>query len=279
MYCAGCQCLFDVSTVWHQCEFSYLCRLVVASTQQKCTNDPSAEYTSDASGSPGPGCSSSSSTSAERCDTCTETLVPDNDWQYDFVVPWEKMPASFMKKIKSGERPSCSERRQLVRTVASEILEVSKRPSKKHVSEIARKITIAYPKSFRDEIDSQIVGSGYDSLLKQLVCRIDHLKRAKTTTRSLCDMPEKSKKRKSEYGCINSEPQFPAGETSELQQEKKAKLLEMFQNKESNVKTIYSLMTATYTSQRNDVQFGKETSELLDEWPYLFQTAGMESTL
>ncbi|MGL5901447.1 MAG: hypothetical protein ACRCZO_02075 [Cetobacterium sp.] len=131
-------------------------------------------------------------------------MVPDNDWHYDFVVPWEKMPASFMKKIKSGERPSCSERRQLVRTVASEILGVSKRPSKKHVSEIARKITIAYPKSFRDEIDSQIVGSGYDSLIKQLVYRIDNLKRAKATTRSLCDMPEKSKRRKSEYGFINS---------------------------------------------------------------------------
>lgn len=71
-------------------------------------------------------------------DTSTKTLVPDNDWQYDFVVPWEKMPASFMKKTKSGERLSCSERRQLVRTVASEILEVSKCPTKKHVSEIAR---------------------------------------------------------------------------------------------------------------------------------------------
>ncbi len=119
-----------------------------------------------------------------------------------------------MRKIKSGERPSCSERRQLVRTVASEILEVSKCPTKKHVSKIARKIIIAYPKSFRDEINSQIVGSGYDSLLKQLVCRIDNLKRAKTSTRPLCDMPEESKKRKLEYGCISSEPQLPVGETA-----------------------------------------------------------------
>ncbi|XP_016117196.1 uncharacterized protein [Sinocyclocheilus grahami] len=148
----------------------------VASTQQNSANDTSAEYTSDASSSPGPGCSTSPSTTLTgRCDTSSETLVSDHDWHYDFVIPWEKMPTSFMGKIKSGERPSCSERRQLVRIVASEILEVSKCPTKKHVSEIARTIIIAYPKSFRDEINSQIVGSGYDSLLK-LVCRIDNLK-------------------------------------------------------------------------------------------------------
>lgn len=51
----------------------------------------------------------------------------------------------------------------------------------------------------------------------------------------------------------------------------------MFQNMESNVKTIYNLMTATYTSQINDIQFGKEPAELLDEWPYLFQAAGMKA--
>lgn len=36
-------------------------------------------------------------------------------------------------------------------------------------------------------------------------------------------------------------------------------------------------MTATYTSKRNDIQSGKETTELLDEWPYLFQAAGMKA--
>ncbi|XP_052459626.1 uncharacterized protein LOC128018259 isoform X2 [Carassius gibelio] len=188
------------------------------------------------------------------------------------------MPASFMGKLQNGERPSCSERRQLVRIVASEILEVSKCPAKKHVSEIARQMVIAYPKSFRDEINSQVVGSGYDSLLKQLVCRIDNLKRAKAISIPLCGTLEVStKKRKLLYGCINSDPQLLVGETSELQQEKKEKLVVMFQNNESDVKTIYDLMTSTYTPQRNSIQSGKETKDLLDEWPYLFQPAGMKA--
>ncbi|KAA0721578.1 hypothetical protein E1301_Tti023627 [Triplophysa tibetana] len=82
---------------------------------------------------------------------------------------------------------------------------------------------------------------------------------------------------RNENGCINSDPQLLDGETSELQQEKKEKLLVMFQNNEIDVKTIYGLMTSTYTSQRNNIQSGKETKDLLDEWPYLFQPAGMKA--
>ncbi|XP_059363214.1 uncharacterized protein LOC132101999 isoform X2 [Carassius carassius] len=251
----------------------------IASTLQNTANDLSAEYTSDASGSPAPGCSiSPSSSSSGRRDSSCETSFYDHDWHYSFDVPWQKMPASFMEKLQNGERPSCSERRQLVRIVASEILEVSKCPAKKHVSEIARQMVIAYPKSFRDEINSQVVGSGYDSLLKQLVCRIDNFKRAKAISSPLCGTLEVStKKRKLLYGCIHSDPQLLVGETSELQQEKKEKLLVMFQNNESDVKTIYDLMTSTYTSQRNNIQSGKETKDLLDEWPYLFQPAGMKA--
>lgn len=40
---------------------------------------------------------------------------------------------------------------------------------------------------------------------------------------------------------------------------------------------IYNLMTATYTSKRNDIQSRKESKELLDEWPYLFQAARMKA--
>jgi len=63
-------------------------------------------------------------------DSSCETSFYDHDWHYSFDVPWQKMPASFMEKLKNGERPSCSERRQFVRNVASEILEVTKCPAK-----------------------------------------------------------------------------------------------------------------------------------------------------
>lgn len=63
-------------------------------------------------------------------DTCSETLMYDNDWHYGFVVPWKRMSASFMRKMKNEERPICPERRFIV---SSEILEVSKCPTKKDI--------------------------------------------------------------------------------------------------------------------------------------------------
>lgn len=51
----------------------------------------------------------------------------------------------------------------------------------------------------------------------------------------------------------------------------------MFQNNESNVKTINNLMISTYTSKRNDIQTGKETKDSLDKWWYLFLPAGMKA--
>ncbi|KAI9516295.1 hypothetical protein NQZ68_017498, partial [Dissostichus eleginoides] len=35
-------------------------------------------------------------------------------------------------------------------------------------------MVIQYPKSFRDEIEGQVVGTGYDSLTKQMLSRIDN---------------------------------------------------------------------------------------------------------
>lgn len=57
---------------------------------------------------------------------------------------------------------------------------VAKNTAKKHLSEVARKVVIAYPKSFKDIIGDEIVGSGHDSLTKQLLCRVDNYKRNDT---------------------------------------------------------------------------------------------------
>lgn len=57
----------------------------------------------------------------------------------------KKCQQVLMERLQNGKRPSCSGRRQLVRIVASEILEVSKCPAKKHESEIAQQMVITYP--------------------------------------------------------------------------------------------------------------------------------------
>ena len=80
----------------------------------------------------------------------------DSSWHYNFEVPWNKMPSSTRKVLDT-------ERREIIRIVVAEITAVCKKPGKRHITEIAREMVICYPKSFRDEIEGQVVGTGYDT--------------------------------------------------------------------------------------------------------------------
>lgn len=204
----------------------------------------------------------------------------DNSWHYSFDVPWSKMPSSTRKLLDTEKRPSAAERREVIRIVVAEILTVCKKPGKRHITEIARKMVIRYPKSFRDEIEGQVIGTGYDSLGKQLISRIDNHRRlqAPPAQKRLSESggPDDAKKeRKDAYGCINPEPELPAGETKQLQKQKQEELMKMFKNKDKDAKKIERLMVETFPSQRRDMLGMKETEEIIKEWPFLFQETGM----
>lgn len=105
----------------------------------------------------------------------------------------------------------------------SEILTVCKKPGKRHITEIARKMVIQYPKCFQDEIEGQVVGTGYDSLVKQFISRIDNYHRLQVPAAQKrlaeSDSPDNAKKVcRDAYGCINPEPELPVGETKQLQE-------------------------------------------------------------
>ena len=87
----------------------------------------------------------------------------DSSWHYNFEVPWNKMPSSTRKVLDTERRPSAAERREIIRIVVAEITAVCKKPGKRHITEIARKMVICCLKSFRDEIEGQVVGTGYDT--------------------------------------------------------------------------------------------------------------------
>lgn len=126
----------------------------------------------------------------------------DNSWHYSFEIPWNKMPSNTRKLLDTGKRPSPSERREIIRIVVAEILTVCKKPGKRHITEIARNMVIRYPKSFQDEIEGQVVGTGYDSLVKQFLSRIDNYRRlqAPPAQKRLfeSDSPDNAKKKSTE---------------------------------------------------------------------------------
>lgn len=50
------------------------------------------------------------------------------------------MPSEVIRKLETGQRPTKSERLEMICLIVSEVLTIRLTPGKKHISEIARKI-------------------------------------------------------------------------------------------------------------------------------------------
>lgn len=229
--------------------------------------------------------SSPRSTSSSSIDI-TPRRLSDNSWHFKFQIPWQKIPSEIIRKLETGKRSKKSERLEIIRLIVSEVLTTCPTPGKKHISEIARKMIKAYPVAFTDVIEGEVVGSGYDSLTKQMVSRVDNLKRGNTSlalkrqiiSSSEGDDTPTQKKRLDTYGCINWQPrQLPPDETFESQKHAQRELKKMWRERSCDSKVIENIMRATFFTQRKDIISGTETSVLTKEWPYLFETTGMKT--
>lgn len=151
-----------------------------------------------------------------------------SDWHYNFKIPWHMLPAVLRKKLDKQERPTARERREMIRIISGEILAICKKPSKKHLDQIARNMVIQYPKSLKDVIEGEVVGSGHDSLTKQLQCRLDNykrneiLKKRNTTSGNDTSTDPEKKKRVDSYGCIVCES-VPVNMDAQMKKKKRCK--------------------------------------------------------
>ncbi len=143
----------------------------------------------------------------------------------------------------------------MIRLIVIEILTVCPTPGKKHISEIARKMAKEYPVAFTDVIEGEIVGSGYDSLTKQMISRVDNLRRGSTSlslkrqvisTSEGEDTPPR-KRRLDTYGCVNWQPmRRPPDATPESQKRAQEELKTMYNERCHNTKVIENMMRATF---------------------------------
>ncbi|KAJ8333853.1 hypothetical protein SKAU_G00411720 [Synaphobranchus kaupii] len=167
------------------------------------------------------------------------------------------MPTEVIGKLKNKERPKKSERLEMIRLIVSEILIVCPTPGKRHLCEIARKMVVTYPSSFKDVIEGEIVGSGYDSLTKQLMSKVDNCKRGNTPLalkrRALNTRVGEAPKRMrlDSYGCVNWLPdKLPPSETNESQKHTQEELKNMYADKSNDARSIEKKMAATFYTQR-----------------------------
>ncbi|XP_040070617.1 uncharacterized protein LOC115326229 [Ixodes scapularis] len=178
------------------------------------------------------------------------------------------MPSALNTALKSYKRPEPKHRREMVRIIVKAAMKKCSRPLKKHLDIIARKIVKDHP-CFKDVIDGRVIGTGHESLLNQLVSRVENSVRPEKPSGS--QREEKRKKR--QYGCLS-----PCGpdEADDILKEKQAKLKELYQHGENQKYDILDLMESTYSLQRANIDSGvMNVEDLKEAWPFLFQPFGL----
>ncbi|XP_071841746.1 uncharacterized protein [Apostichopus japonicus] len=217
--------------------------------------------------------SASSSPSSSSESSVDQEIAFGRNQTWD--IPWHKMPQQLTESLTRKKRPTPRLRKEMIRIIIDHFHKgPSSLPRKKQLRMLAQKIVAEHPESFKDD-----VGSGYDSLLAQLVNRADNLSRLpgshpfKRASQSNDSTPPKKRKTDS-YGCISWQPDtFPAGETEKTQQQKMEELQTLHKSGQQGA-NIKELMNLTYTSQRNMIN-SKDCVlvELMEKWPYLFEEA------
>jgi len=200
-------------------------------------------------------------------------------------VKWDRVPQRIKHYLDKGERLPSNLRKELVRIIIDDIHVPNKPyPRTQQLRLIASKVVAKYPKSLKDTIGSGTeaqgkVGSGFDSLLNQLVWRVDNLSRPNQSSlkRSVEQgKPHPKKICVDSYGCVRWQSELPPGETEETQKDKKKKLMDMFNRDESqNEDGVSRDMLLLYATIRKDINTGSNLGSVIEEWPYLFKVPYM----
>lgn len=223
-------------------------------------------------------------------DTCTSTKKTDElqhgYWVQQFAIPWSKMPQSLMDACEQKVRPKPSDRREMVRILCDGIRHHSTLPGRENLSKIASMVVKKYKESFCDLVGDTVVGTGYESLRKQMEERLFNLSRKKTKSSSFLaklgavddgnsEPPPKMKKPVSDsYGCVNWQPDsFPENENDETQKEKQQWLIREYPKDVADKPKVELFMKQTYTSQRLLINRQKPMpptiKEIKELWPFL----------
>ena len=55
------------------------------------------------------------------------------DWSMKYKIPWDKLPNQFMASCTKGERPDPRDRREMIRIIADDVMQISTNPKRKEL--------------------------------------------------------------------------------------------------------------------------------------------------
>ena len=172
----------------------------------------------------------------------------------------------------------------MIRVLAVDICKKAQKPARRQLAFVASKIVLQYPESFQDKLDDIIVGTGYNSILKQLEHRFQNINRPhkRCTSSDDTESEPQSKQRRgaatSSYGTDAAEyaPTLPDTEDESTQKEKQKELQDMYTHEIWNVELVTDKLNDTYPTVRHSINKGAESiNKLKEEWPFLFEKHGL----
>lgn len=200
----------------------------------------------------------------------------------EFNVPWDKMPTELLSAIENKERPSPSDRREMIRIICASVHRICPRPGRRHLRTIAEGIAAKYQESFRDVVGDVVIGPGHESLLLQMEMRLDNLNRGKgkrslvlSDTEPTAPAVKKANTRDC-YGCVAWQPLIPSGEELVQLRSKQSVLKEMALQPSVAWSELIPMVESTYGLQRHDVNSGLDLQTLITSWPHLFSSEGFD---
>ena len=193
-------------------------------------------------------------------------------WLIGYSIPWDKFPKQILNACENELQPHPLPLNEMKRILVDDILRQSKqKPSKKDFEAVALKVVSKYPKSFQDTIGGISLGKGYESLAIALYDRCNYI----TKRRSFYNSSPPSKKelafqKNESYGCkIRSwKPELLSSENNE---DDKIWLQEEYKKVDKDKENVKIKMEPTYTLQRQMINDNALITQLMSEWPFLFE--------
>ncbi|XP_064475581.1 uncharacterized protein LOC135389464 [Ornithodoros turicata] len=195
------------------------------------------------------------------------------NWAEAFQIPYSKARNSFLDSLKQKKEPSKRDLLDFVRITAGDIHNISKKPGRKAIALIAKRIVLDHMDSLADRIGGNVIGCGYASLASKLEYRIDNLNR--TTSSHVEQQPETQKcapAKRDMYGCVAWNPKLPPGDTVEALRTVQSELMAFYTCGETNTQELMSMMQKTYYLQRQDINAGISMMRAEQEWPWLLSS-------
>lgn len=199
------------------------------------------------------------------CVTIFEEEVSTPQFNFHF----ERLPRSVQVALEAPQALPPGERRDLVRCIAHDMMQVSPRPRREFIRSVAEAVVKRFPACLQDRtVNGKVFGRGYDSLFQQLENRVENLGRVKQQ-----GLPSCVKTKKCSYGCANWQPVClqPVETVAEKIQFLKGEAQKTL--RDIDVPLAQTCMDATYSEQRRFINSDApvhSTAEVREEWPLLF---------